>query len=822
MFAGMVRLESQARSTSNIDSNSIHLPLHTGMREGGPDVFPAAVPVDSGSRRNQGRRPGYMRAEGEGRRPHVTPASCAERVSHGDPLAPGLACDPTFPPAVTQSQGGQRPSSQGGERLQHRHRPPSAFNQGHRDPAPLDRPYSDSVLRCERPSPAHRADSLGSAARDQFTSSFSFIRLSLSSDQETDSTSGRSSPCSPSQSGSFPHPQPGPALPDESAVVVTDKPLDPSGPQWGNREGEGEPAVTPELKDLLPDSDSCSLSLDSSDSASASSLTSGYESATPCGGDGWDSVLKRYEGILQDCLHSNRTNAQIEAMMLKLQRLQQKAILEDDYDTAERFGQKLEELQREKSSLKLGLPSRHHVVSHFLERLRTGVHRALQEAVGSDIGERRELVREEAGWRLPQDEEHTQDPRTQRDRLLQEKQLVQEETQELCCRLRALQERSQQLEQELLQEEQLEQPEEREGPALRSCTLTQLQDLGRVLDDLVTSEHRTKICTHPPPLICRLKEQEAALDTCIKETTAKVVMSQRLGGSLRRKVSASETQLLALHEAKLSAISGSDFSSAKELRTEMKALCGERDRLDGLVKRLQALSLGNSQELARMKGEHSLLRRDLEHEQAQFEKTQRENAVKYIELLEDRLHSCGNSAVERVWEADLEACHLLLRGLQHRAPSCSGPDSKEALDALEPRPQPRPKQEQDCAMLTALGGRWCPEADLQHSEFTKKLEEFLFCMEDNQLEDPCDEAAEVTEVTEQCKLIHHRLESLEEQLQSLQEQVQEVKATLQAMLKHLQEAQGEVQEQDEEDEDNMDEGGDEEDEDHYFSDSWTI
>lgn len=34
-------------------------------------------------------------------------------------------------------------------------------------------------------------------------------------------------------------------------------------------------------------------------------------------------------------------------------------------------------------------------------------------------------------------------------------------------------------------------------------------------------------------------------------------MSQRLGSSLRRKVSETETQLLALHEAKLAAISGS-------------------------------------------------------------------------------------------------------------------------------------------------------------------------------------------------------------------------------------------------------------------------
>ncbi|XP_038841206.1 disrupted in schizophrenia 1 homolog, partial [Salvelinus namaycush] len=91
---------------------------------------------------------------------------------------------------------------------------------------------------------------------------------------------------------------------------------------------------------------------------------------------------------------------------------------------------------------------------------------------------------------------------------------------------------------------------------------------------------------------------------------------------------------------------------------------------------------------------------------------------------------CGCPPLQRIWEADLEACHLLLRGIQLRTPFCSGADP---ATVVLPSPQPATKQEadlQECAMLTALGGRWCPEANLQNSEFTKKLEEFLFCMED--------------------------------------------------------------------------------------------
>ena len=84
------------------------------------------------------------------------------------------------------------------------------------------------------------------------------------------------------------------------------------------------------------------------------------------------------------------------------------------------------------------------------------------------------------------------------------------------------------------------------------------------------------------------------------------------------------------------------------------------------------------------------------------------------------LYSCGCPGLERIWEADLEACHLFLRGLQLRTPSCSGGDIDDLpTAALYPPTQPCTKEEEDCAMLTALGGRWCPEANLQNSEFTK-------------------------------------------------------------------------------------------------------
>uniref|UniRef100_A0A6Q2X1M5 DISC1 scaffold protein n=1 Tax=Esox lucius TaxID=8010 RepID=A0A6Q2X1M5_ESOLU len=323
----------------------------------------------------------------------------------------------------------------------------------------------------------------------------------------------------------------------------------------------------------------------------------------------WDQLVKKYDGILQDCLRDNQTNTKIESKMLKLQRLQQKAIQEDDYDSAERFDKKLEELGRERGSLRLVLPSRLPSIALFLQRLREAVHTSL-----SRMEDQRGEVEHDGGAEANTTAE---DPQQRRERLQQEKHQVEVEIAELQCRLGELQSRNCSLELLIQHEEADLEAEELEGPALRSCSHAQLKVMGRALNDMVTSQNRSRICVSPPASIHRLQEQQQALSLSIKDATAKVVMSQRLAGRLQRKVSETETQLLALHEAKLAAISGNDFSSAKELKAEMGAVYRERERLELLVKRLHSLSSGNSRELGRMKTQHTQLKEELSSRQAQ-------------------------------------------------------------------------------------------------------------------------------------------------------------------------------------------------------------
>ncbi|KAF7654588.1 hypothetical protein LDENG_00067850 [Lucifuga dentata] len=743
MFTGLLGLECHSNSL-------LH---HCEVMEGGR----ASGTSGTSSRKRLHRRPGYMRGD-VSRLQNTTPE---EEQEEGKSTGirnreSGHGLDITEPPNVQRKSLAPAANvSVSSQQQFDKHSCNLGQSKNFLCPMPLLLPSVDrSVINCISnhqvnpplpqtelrliPSAAlqpHSAESRLTPPSDSFNSSFTFIQQSLTSSQRTDTNADKpTQEPKPLQQASQKHSskapnssqtKPAPSTLSSTLAWHSEREELSSGGRfwreclWGGRE-------------IMSDCDSRSLDTEitssvsvDSDTASASSVTSGYESTTTASEQGWDNLVKKYEGVLQACLQNNRTNTKIESMMLKLQRLQQKAILDDDYDAAERFGKKLEELCRERAALKLGLPSRQPIVALFLERLRQVVHSALQR---TDCSQHREGPDPEAG----EQSDSAQGPLNRRDCLIQEKRLVEAEIADLQQRLTELRDHSRCLEQQIQQEEQRVEVEELEGSVLKSCTVAHLRDMSRALQDLVTSEHRTQISISPPSSMLRLQEQEQALNLSIKEATAKVVMSQRLGSSLRRKVSETETQLLALHEAKLAAISGNDFSSAKELKAEMKALYLERDRLEGLAKRLHSLSSGNSQELSRMKEQRQQLRQELEHRDAQHENRLKENATKYIELLEDRLHSCGCPGLERIWEADLEACHLFLRGLRLRTPSCSGADIEDlTTEVVYPLTQPCSKEEEDCAMLTALGGRWCPEANLQNSEFTKKLEEFLFCMEEN-------------------------------------------------------------------------------------------
>ncbi|XP_021572292.1 disrupted in schizophrenia 1 protein-like [Carlito syrichta] len=294
-----------------------------------------------------------------------------------------------------------------------------------------------------------------------------------------------------------------------------------------------------------------------------------------------------------------------------------------------------------------------------------------------------------------------------------------------------------------------------------------------------------------------LQERIKSLNVSLKEITTKVSMSERFCSTLRKKVNDIETQLPALLEAKMLAISGNHFCTAKDLTEEIRSLTSEREGLEGLLNKLLVLSSRNVKKLGSVQEDYSRLRRELEHQETAYETNVKENTVKYMEILEAKLCSCKYPLLGKVWEADLEACRLLIQSLQLREArgSLSGEDQRQMNDTEGAACTTTP------AMPLRLQSHDERKTHLQAlEEWQGHLSPALLCPGGEQKEESYILSAELGE---KCEAIGQRLLYLEDQLhmaihnhdedliQSLKRELQMVKETLQAMILQLQPAKEE-------------------------------
>ncbi|XP_071405649.1 disrupted in schizophrenia 1 protein isoform X2 [Pithys albifrons albifrons] len=654
----------------------------------------------------------------------------------------------------------------------------------------------------------NRDDTSHSAgAHDSFRSSFSFIQLSLNSASRVNDVEGKSTV---EEAEIVLHPKTAGNLQKPEEMLQTHEKLGDLccfSTSGEDLEHEHESPMNDKLQDCetvsLSDIDATfSYSTDSSDGASAgSSVTSGYDSSFTVSDHIWDALMKQYEPVLQDCLLGNRSTLKIKSLILRLRRLQEKAIEEDDYDRADKFRRKLEELEKEKNSLKFQLPSRHPSVSSFLDRFITQVQAALCWAADHRVRrEENDLCHEKEHKLLRTTyQERMQVSATKRNQLSEEKKLLQKEIEDLRTRLTVLEEKDQQLRREIEEQDRLIQSQDCELAALLGCiSLRELQEISKAVDDTLGSSCQIPFSLDLPGTIKSLQEKERLCNMSIKETTAKVCTSQKLCSTLRRKVSDIETQLPALLEAKMLAVSGSNFGTAKDLAEEIRLLTSEKEGLEGLLNELLVLSARNVQKLERIKDEYTRLKQELEQGETAFVTSVKENAEKYMEILEDKLHSCGSQLLQRVWEADLEACQLLIQGFQLKETNCRGFEEEEnQMDEMEMTADGPPDSEKRKEGHFLKGIEWGTVSCCKHSELKEVTEDISFAAEGHLSEEFFIFSAELGE---KCEAISEKLTHLEDQLQSstcrddegviqsLQREIQVVKETLQTMLVQLQSA----------------------------------
>ncbi|XP_064504901.1 disrupted in schizophrenia 1 protein isoform X2 [Pseudopipra pipra] len=642
---------------------------------------------------------------------------------------------------------------------------------------------------------------------DSFSSSFSFIQLSLNSASGVNDVEGKSTV---EETEIVLHPKTTGSLQKPEEVSQTHENLGDSccfSRSSEDLEREHESPMNDKFQDCetlsLSDIDATfSYSTDSLDAASAgSSVTSGYESSFTVSDRNWDILMKKYEPVLQDCLLGNRSTLKIKSLILRLQRLQEKAIEEDDYDRADKFRRKLEELEKEKRSLKFQLPSRHPSVSSFLDRFITQVQAALRWAADHRVRHEENNLCHEKEHKLLRStyQERMQVSATKRSQLFQEKKWLQKEIEDLRTRLTILEAKDQQLRREIEEQDRLIQSQDCELAALLGCiSLRELQEISKAVDDTLAASYQIPFSLDLPGTIKSLQEKERLFSMSIKETTAKVCTSQKLCSTLRRKVSDIETQLPALLEAKMLAVSGSNFGTAKDLAEEIRSLTSEKEGLEGLLNELLVLSAKNVRKLERIKDDYTRLKQELEQGETAFVTSVKENAEKYMEILEDKLHSCGSQLLQRVWEADLEACQLFLQGFQLKETSCCVFEEEEnQLEEMEMTADGPPDSEKRKEGHFLKGTEWVTVSCHKHSELKEVMEDISFGAEGHLSEEFFIFSAELGE---KCEAISEKLVHLEDQLQSstcrvdeglaqsLQREIQVVKETLQTMLVQLQSA----------------------------------
>ncbi|XP_028623574.1 disrupted in schizophrenia 1 protein isoform X4 [Grammomys surdaster] len=488
----------------------------------------------------------------------------------------------------------------------------------------------------------------------------------------------------------------------------------------------------------------------------------------------------------------------VTSLILKLQKLQEKAVEDGDYDTAETLRQRLEDLEQEKGCLPWALPSQQPALRSFLGYLaaqtRVALHGATQRAGGDDpeatLGQPRTTAQDSLPISV-----------TRRDWLIQEKQQLQKEIEALQARMSVLEAKEQQLNEELEEQETLLQWQGCDQMALvAQLSPGQLQEVSRALGETLTSASQASFHVEPPETLRSLRERTKSLNLAVRELTAQVCSGEKLCSSLRRRLSDLDSRLPALLEAKMLALSGSCFSTAKELTEEVWALSSEREGLETLLDRLLTLSSRNVRRLGSVKEDYLRCRQDLVLQEAAHKTCVKANTVKCMEVLEGQLSSCRCPVLRRVWQADLEACQLLMQSLQlqeagstphagdEKQVHSTGEASQTAALAVPRTPHP----EEEKSPLQVLHEWNTRSAPSPHCAAGPRKEESHVIS---------------AEVGEKCEAIGVRLLHLEDQLhkamhshdealfQSLQGELQMVKETLQAMILQLQptkEAEGEV------------------------------
>ncbi|KAI5937439.1 Disrupted in schizophrenia 1 protein [Manis javanica] len=108
--------------------------------------------------------------------------------------------------------------------------------------------------------------------------------------------------------------------------------LQDSAQRWQQASGQAKQVDSAQAAGGSPRLECGMPSLLDMDTASCSPDPSSFKGSSPEDTHGWETLLRRCEPVLLGCLLSNQRRLEVKSLRLKLQKLQEKSVEDDDYD----------------------------------------------------------------------------------------------------------------------------------------------------------------------------------------------------------------------------------------------------------------------------------------------------------------------------------------------------------------------------------------------------------------------------------------------------------------------------------------------------------
>ncbi|XP_053568242.1 disrupted in schizophrenia 1 protein [Bombina bombina] len=479
----------------------------------------------------------------------------------------------------------------------------------------------------------------------------------------------------------------------------------------------------------------------------AYSFTSGY-SSNSASESGWDTLIRKYEPLILECTQRNQSAVKVKALILELQQRLHKAVEEDNFSEADTLRTIIEDKQKNTSIF--CLPSRHPLVCNFLNMLQCEIQKAMHQSIYRNSGAQTTDYCSNVQLDLFSNEINYASF-TRKEALISKRDKLQKEIEDIKTRLELLEAKDQQLKMEIEEQNNVSNNQKKEiAFLLGSMALGDLQEICNGLKETLDLSLQLTRSLEITESLKRLYEKELSLCCLKKEANAQVCTNQQLCTILQRKVNDIEMQIPSYLKDIMFDIEGNNFCVSKDFTEELKSLRFQKNWLEKLLNEILQKTK-NVQYLDNLQKTYSKLKQNLTEEENAFKKRVKELAVRYVNILEEKLLCCRNQLLGRVWEADLEACQLLIREIHLK-----GADSK-AFDARESQTD---EAEAACDV--------CLDPGIKMEHFYPKAKEWVAARKSyqhkyNEVEEEVN--PDLMELLKECESVNKHLVYLEEQLQ---------------------------------------------------------